>query len=523
MKQFLLIISIMSLLLSKSFSQSYAWNFIISGNSLGNPIAVENPNTNNVYYGTGNKIYKSWNRGLAFTQWGTNIPNSSRVKCITLSPKDTNVIVVGIEVSSVDQVAKSTDRGLTWSITGSFTFSFFGIPITQDLKHPDTLYTMDNARFLRSIDFGTTWTEVTANVGCATPCDIEVFPDSNNIILVGDNGTGIFRSSDYGQTWSQKFVTSGEIPTIATDKQRPGIAWATRWGGGGGFLKSTDYGLTWTPITFFNGLNMWGVDVHPQSTDYVVVGKYSSPSQIYISKDAGLNWTTTAIPGSNYSVYIIDTMNVFAAQSTGFYKLDAPWFVPVEFISFESFLNGSEVYLSWSTATELNNKGFEIQMSNDNLNFENVGFVPGFGTSSEKHNYNFELNALKDGKYYFRLAQVDYDGTISYSNINEVELVIPKEFALFQNYPNPFNPSTKISWQSPVTSWQSLKVYDVLGNLVATLVDEYLPAGNYEVVFESVSSIQHPESSIRNLASGIYLYKLQIGNQVQTKKMLLMK
>ena len=523
MKQFLLIISIMSLLLTKSFSQSYAWNFIISGNSLGNPIAVEKRIPNNIYYGTGNQIYKSWNRGLSFIQIGTNIPNSSRVKCIMLSPKDTNPIVVGIEVSSIDQVAKTTDRGQTWSVTGNFTFSFFGIPITQDLKHPDTLYTMDNARFLRSIDFGSTWTEITANVGCATPCDIEVFPDSTNIILVGDNGTGIFRSSDYGQTWSQVFVTSGEIPTIATDKQRPGIAWATRWGGGGGFLKTTDYGLTWTPITFFNGLNMWGVDVHPQSTDYVVVGKYSSPSQIYISKDAGLNWTTTAIPGSNYSVYIIDTMNVFAAQSTGFYKLDAPWFVPVEFLSFESFVNGSKVYLSWSTATELNNKGFEIQMSDDNLNFEIIGFVPGFGTSSEKHNYNFELNDLKDGKYYFRLAHVDYDGTISYSNINEVELVIPKEFALFQNYPNPFNPSTKISWQSPVSSWQSLRVYDALGNLVAVLVDEYRPAGTYEVVLESVSSIQHPESSIRNLASGIYLYKLQIGNQVQTKKMLLMK
>jgi hypothetical protein len=216
-------------------------------------------------------------------------------------------------------------------------------------------------------------------------------------------------------------------------------------------------------------------------------------------------------------------MNVFAAQSTGFFKLDAPWFVPVEFLSFEANVNGSTVNLYWSTATELNNKGFDIQLSFDNLNFENIGFVPGFGTSSEKHNYNFELNDLKDGKYYFRLAQVDYDGTISYSNTNEVELVIPKEFALFQNYPNPFNPSTKISWQSPVSSWQSLRVYDALGNLVAVLVDEYRPAGTYEVVLESVSSIQHPESGIRNLASGIYLYKLQIGNQVQTKKMLLMK
>lgn len=525
MKYFSLVMLIIFLCISNSSAQSYAWNLIISGNSLGNPIAVEKSNTDNVYYGTGNQLFKSWNRGLSFTQIGTNIPNSTRVKCIILTPKDTNTVVVGIEVSSVDQVAKTTNRGQTWTITGNFTFSFFGIPITQDLKHPDTLYTMDNARFLRSTDFGSTWTQITANVGCATPCDIEVFSDSNHIILVGDNGTGIFRSSDYGQTWSQKFVTSGEIPTIATDKQKPGIAWATRWGGGGGFLKSTDYGLTWTTVNFFNGLNMWGVDIHPNISDYVCVGKYSSPSQIYISKDGGLNWTTTAIAGSNYSIYIIDTMNVFAAQSTGFYKLDAPWFVPVELTAFKIEVNGNNIKLSWSTATELNNKGFDIQMSEDNVNFENVGFVPGFGSSAEKQNYEFDLSGLKEGKYFFRLAQLDFDGTISYSSTNSVELFLPKEFSLSQNYPNPFNPSTKISWQSPVNGWQSLKVFDVLGNHVTTLVDEYRPAGNYEVVFDPVSSIpqsgrQYLKSGIRNLASGIYLYQLRIGNLVQTKKML---
>lgn len=523
MKYLMTAVLVCSLFSSHIHAQSYAWNLIISGNSLGNPIAVEKNNKDNVYYGTGAQIFKSWNRGLNFTQIGTNIPSSTRVKCIILSPKDTSLLVVATEVGTIDQVVKSTNRGQTWTVTGNFTFSFFGIPVTQDLAHPDTLYTMDNARFLRSTDFGSTWVEITSNVGCQTPCDIEVFPDSSNIILVGDNGTGIFRSSDYGQTWSQKFTTSGEIPTIATDKQKPGVAWATRWGGGGGILKTSDYGLTWTPISFFNGLSMWGVDVHPNLSDYVCVGKYSSPSQIYISKDGGLNWATTAIAGSNYSIYIIDTMNVFAAQSSGFYKLDAPWFVPVELSNFVANVDGSSIKLIWSTATELNNKGFEIQMSEDNLNFEKVGFVPGFGTSSEKHSYDFELNELKEGKYFFRLAQVDYDGTISYSSTNAVELVLPKEFSLSQNYPNPFNPSTKISWQSPVNSWQSLKVYDLLGNLVATLVDEYRSAGTYEIIFDPSSIIGSSEGNNLNLVSGIYLYRLQIGNLIQSKKMMYLK
>ncbi len=530
MKYLSLIVLLVLVSLSENFAQSYAWNLIIGGNSLGNPIAVEKNNSNNVYYGTGSLLYKSWNKGLSFTQIGTNIPNSTRVKCVLLSPKDTNLVVCGVEVSSVDQVAKSTDRGNSWTIVGNFTFSFFGIPITQDLKHPDTLYTMDNARFLRSTDFGSTWTEITANVGCATPCDIEVFPDSTNIILVGDNGTGIFRSTNYGQTWTQMFSTSGEIPTIATDKQRPGIAWATRWGGGGGFLKTTDYGLTWTPISFFNGLNMWGVDVHPKNTDYICVGKYSSPSQIYISKDGGLNWTTTAIAGSNYSIYIVDTTNVFAAQSTGFFKLDAPWFVPVELTTFDAKVNGNKIELIWSTATELNNKGFDIQVSSDNNSFTNAGFTPGFGTSTERHDYKFELNDLAEGKYYFRLAQIDLGGKINYSNTITVGLVLPHEFFLSQNYPNPFNPSTKIKYTIPALTPPlslrermsegqvrvTLKVYDILGNEVATLVNEVKEAGEYEVEFNS-------SSGIRNLASGIYLYRLHVGDLVQSKKMLFLK
>jgi hypothetical protein len=99
------------------------------------------------------------------------------------------------------------------------------------------------------------------------------------------------------------------------------------------------------------------------------------------------------------------------------------------------------------------------------------------------------------------------------------EETIPNNFSLEQNYPNPFNPSTIISWQSPVSSWQTLKVYDVLGNEIATLVDEYKPAGKYEVEFNAASH----SGEVRNLPSGIYFYQLQAGSFVETKKMVLMK
>ncbi|MBK6914193.1 MAG: T9SS type A sorting domain-containing protein [Ignavibacteriales bacterium] len=96
----------------------------------------------------------------------------------------------------------------------------------------------------------------------------------------------------------------------------------------------------------------------------------------------------------------------------------------------------------------------------------------------------------------------------------EEETPLPREFALEQNYPNPFNPSTKISWQSPIGSWQTLKVYDVLGNEVATLVDEEKPAGTYNVEF-TIDNLQ--------LSSGVYFYQLKAGSFVETKKMILIK
>jgi hypothetical protein len=92
----------------------------------------------------------------------------------------------------------------------------------------------------------------------------------------------------------------------------------------------------------------------------------------------------------------------------------------------------------------------------------------------------------------------------------------PKDFILYQNYPNPFNPSTIISWQSAVGSWQTLKVFDMIGNEVATLIDEYKPAGKYEIEFR-------PEFSIRILASGIYFYQFTSGSFIESKKMILLK
>jgi hypothetical protein len=108
-----------------------------------------------------------------------------------------------------------------------------------------------------------------------------------------------------------------------------------------------------------------------------------------------------------------------------------------------------------------------------------------------------------------------------YTKAEMEDNLIPNEFVLYQNYPNPFNPNTKISWQSPVGSHQTLMVYDILGNEVATLVNEYRNAGYYEIDFDPASPIG--AGSVKNLVSGIYFYRLQAGNFVETKKMIFLK
>ena len=197
--------------------------------------------------------------------------------------------------------------------------------------------------------------------------------------------------------------------------------------------------------------------------------------------------------------------------------------IPVELTSFAANVINYGVHLNWTTVTELNNSGFEIER-NTPLNplsrgeaegrgvWNKIGFVNGNGTTTESQAYSYVDANLAADKYLYRLKQINFDGSYEYSNIVEAEVGTPAKYSLAQNYPNPFNPSTKISWQSPVASHQTLRIYDVLGNEIAVLVNEERPAGNYEIEFDASM-----------YSSGIYFYKLQAGSFVETKKMLLLK
>jgi hypothetical protein len=191
--------------------------------------------------------------------------------------------------------------------------------------------------------------------------------------------------------------------------------------------------------------------------------------------------------------------------------------VPVELTSFTASVNQNNVKLLWETASEINNSGFNIERKSVNSDYSTVGFVPGFGTTTEPKSYAFSDNNLRTGVYTYRLKQIDFDGTFEYSSEAQVEVVAPAEFSLDQNYPNPFNPSTKITFSLAVNSKVSLKVFDVLGQEVASLVNQDLTAGVHNYDFNAIG-----------FNSGVYFYRIEANgidgtNFTNVKKMILLK
>ena len=251
---------------------------------------------------------------------------------------------------------------------------------------------------------------------------------------------------------------------------------------------SIDGGSTWTLLVTFDGadiIEIWD----------------SGPMPVWDGQ-ADLRFRFTYVAGWDWW-WAID--NIF---------IDA--LVPVELTSFTASVNENNVTLNWVTASEINNLGFEVQRKTAD-EFSVVGFINGNGTTTERHSYMFIDEDMEAGQYTYRLKQLDLDGTFEYSDVIEVDITVPDVFALEQNYPNPFNPSTKINFSLAVDSKVSLKVFDVLGQEVVTLISSDLVAGTHNVNFSAAS-----------MNSGVYFYRIEATgidgtNFTSVKKMLLTK
>lgn len=361
--------------------------------------------------------------------------------------------------------------------------------------------------------------------------DLTIAPDnSGTMFLWGSDATSTLRKFDAGMNQIATYATGGDYRAIA-----------------------------WDPVTG----GFWNGDFSGAATCYDTTGTLlaSSPSGSAVASKYGAAFTTTAqLPGVN-SVWWWSQIGVIPNRSGMLTQIDIAtdaviaqysfsggdataggaevcqigneWIlilnfqnialegyvigvIPVELTSFTANASGNNVTLHWVTSSETNNQGYEVHRSS-NGNWERVGYVEGNGTTTEEHSYSFTESNLTSGTHYYRLRQIDFDGTYEDYYEISVEVSAPSNYALEQNYPNPFNPSTKISYSLAVDSKVSINVFNVLGEEVATLLDGNIAAGNHTVDFNAAG-----------LNSGVYLYKINAvgidGQEFsQVRKMMLTK
>lgn len=187
--------------------------------------------------------------------------------------------------------------------------------------------------------------------------------------------------------------------------------------------------------------------------------------------------------------------------------------LPVTLSLFNALSVKNNVTLNWKTEMELNNSGFYVQRKSEMGEWQELAFIEGSGTVNHPVEYTYEDKKLLPGKYYYRLKQTDYNGNFEYFDL-ELPVIIskPSAFDISQNYPNPSNPNSRIDFQLPEKVKVNISVYDLLGRLIAVLIDEERDAGAYSVEFNGT-----------NISSGTYFYKITAGDFNQIKKLVLIK
>lgn len=421
----------------------------------------------------------------------------------------------GYAVGSNGVIWKTTNAGNNWNYMFFSDFWLHSVFFINDRVGWIAGGSLQSDIILKTTNNGSSWFIVrqTSQNGLLSGI---FFIDEENGWACGDGGT-ILRTRDGGESWIK------ETTNIQNHLQE--FSFANNQGYCVGYLGSIlKYDLNYQyPFTVIrpNGGEVWYT-----GTQEEIRWIWSDTSNVNIEYSYGTGWNliisdhpntgefTWTIPNVNTNNVLVkisksDDSGIFAISSHPF---SIRPYIPVELVSFSALASTNNITLTWLTATEINNFGFEVQRSIDNSEFFTIGFVNGYGTTTNPNNYSYIDDNVMPGKYFYRLKQVDFDGTNEYSDIVEVDFVGPTEFRLNQNYPNPFNPSTVISYALPGTEFVTIKVYDMLGNEVAVLVSEEKTAGNHITAFNSTG-----------LSSGTYYYRIQAGSFSDTKKMILLK
>jgi hypothetical protein len=349
--------------------------------------------------------------------------------------------------------------------------------------------------------------------------------------LFGGNAASAILEFDpnTGATLKTFNLTGGQTRAIAWDETRKGF-WNTAFGGNI-FFHDTTGALKMTITSALAGKYGLAFDSIPGQPAYLWVWNQLSTSVNALHKyniatgleEASYQFTLTATSigtAGGAEICVVNGQRLLLVNYQNFalagYQLPGA-VVPVEFSSFSASANGSDVLLNWSTASEKNNQGFEVLRKSGNGEFKAVGYINGNGTSVAPHNYSYVDKNVPTGEVSYRLRQIDFDGSTSYSSIVEVDVTAPAQFGLAQNFPNPFNPSTTISFNLAVDAKVTVKIYNTLGQEVSVLTNATYAAGTHNLNFDASS-----------LTSGIYVYSIDASgidgsNFKSTKKMILNK
>jgi hypothetical protein len=381
---------------------------------------------------------------------------------------------------------------------------------TFNVRYNCTLTSGTKSQLLAAINNKGNWIycEIPSNYATSTVCAFTV----NSATITFTNGSGFTQSITPGSSNQVigRFQLTGNISgsyltgaTIKLNGTRSGLSNFKLW-------SSTD--------ASFGGDSQVGTTVaaDPGDGSSVSFSGFSnsiSTSGIYffLTADvaAGAMGTVQGVLVQNSSLTISEGDGVISGTITNAVLSTNTAPLPVELTSFTASSTNNKVNLNWQTATEVNNYGFEIERiavsdkllaNNQQLNTNSwvkIGFVKGSGNSNSPKNYSFTDTPTGGMEFKYRLKQIDLNGQYEYSDVVKVTLAAPTNFAVGQNFPNPFNPTTSIQYQVSGTSNVTLKVYDVLGKEVTTLVNENKTPGKYEIKFDG-----------SNLSSGIYFYTL---------------
>lgn len=426
-------------------------------------------------------------------------------------------------------LVRTTNGGNSWTnATSGINTSEAVAWVAPIIAHPtiDGRFYVARQRLYRSDDNGANWTAISANINGSSAVRELAISRTNPDIIYATSGSKVTRSTDGGLTFTN--VTSNlpgkTISSIYVHPDSSNVVFVTLLGfGGNKVYKTTNDGASWVSI---NG----NLPDSPVSDIFIFTENQLNPQIYFVASDIGVFMTTNGgvtwkdmdngLPNTviKHLDYSSSTKMLRAGtHGRGVYEASLTSLLPVELISFRALETPNGVLLNWQTASEKNNKEFQIERKFSDGNWEVTGIVQGKGTTTTVQSYQFTDfdNSLASytGNVSYRLKQIDFDGSFEYSNTTSVQVNFsPDETSLYQNYPNPFNPATEIRYQIHSPGFVTLRVYDLLGNEIKTLVNTYQNAGRHTVTFNA-----------EGIASGTYFYTLQTAEYKKTMKLLITK